>query len=306
MGRYTELNTFVQVAEKGSFAAAAVNEGVTPAILGRRLDALEKRLGVKLMHRSTRGLRLTEAGERLLDRAKTVLHEFDEVEGDISNSNLAVNGQLSVSAPAAFGRRHIAPHVYAFKQRYPELNLNFNFTDTVLDLVNDGFDMSIRIGEILDPTYVAIKLFPNQRVVCGTPEYFARCGMLHSLDDLAQHNCLAFSMQGGQQRGWTFQNQGRQVAIKVRGDLACNDGELLLSWVKQGLGIGWRSTWEIHGELQRGELITALDEYALPAYNIQAVFPQQRYLPAKVRLFIDYLKGLYQTPGYWDKCYPLI
>ena len=236
MGRYTELNTFVQVAEKGSFAAAAVNEGVTPAILGRRLDALEKRLGVKLMHRSTRALRLTEAGERLLDRAKTVLHEFDEVEGDISNSNLAVNGQLSVSAPAAFGRRHIAPHVYAFKQRYPELNLNFNFTDTVLDLVNDGFDMSIRIGEILDPTYVAIKLFPNQRVVCGTPEYFARCGMLHSLDDLAQHNCLAFSMQGGQQRGWTFQNQGRQVAIKVRGDLACNDGELLLSWVKQGLG----------------------------------------------------------------------
>ncbi|RWT16118.1 LysR family transcriptional regulator [Raoultella planticola] len=306
MGRYTELNTFVQVAEKGSFAAAAVNEGVTPAILGRRLDALEKRLGVKLMHRSTRGLRLTEAGERLLDRAKTVLHEFDEVEGDISNSNLAVNGQLSVSAPAAFGRRHIAPHVYAFKQRYPELNLNFNFTDTVLDLVNDGFDMSIRIGEILDPTYVAIKLFPNQRVVCGTPEYFARCGMLHSLDDLAQHNCLAFSMQGGQQRGWTFQNQGRQVAIKVRGDLACNDGELLLSWVKQGLGIGWRSTWEIHAELQRGELITALDEYALPAYDIQAVFPQQRYLPAKVRLFIDYLRGLYQTPGYWDKCYPLI
>ncbi|MCC7851107.1 LysR family transcriptional regulator [Klebsiella pneumoniae] len=306
MGRYTELNTFVQVAEKGSFAAAAVNEGVTPAILGRRLDALEKRLGVKLMHRSTRGLKLTEAGERLLERAKIVLHEFDEIEGDISNSNLAVNGQLSVSAPAAFGRRHIAPHVYAFKQRYPELNLNFNFTDTVLDLVNDGFDMSIRIGEILDPTYVAIKLFPNQRVVCGTPEYFARCGMLHSLDDLAQHNCLAFSMQGGQQRGWTFQNQGRQVAIKVRGDLACNDGELLLSWVKQGLGIGWRSTWEIHGELQRGELITALDEYALPAYNIQAVFPHQRYLPAKVRLFIDYLKALYQTPGYWDKSYPLI
>ncbi|HFZ8993076.1 TPA: LysR family transcriptional regulator [Citrobacter freundii] len=306
MGRYTELNTFVQVAEKGSFAAAAVNEGVTPAILGRRLDALEKRLGVKLVHRSTRGLKLTDAGERLLERAKIVLHEFDEIEGDISNSNQAVNGQLSVSAPASFGRRHIAPHIYAFKQRYPELNLNFNFTDTVIDLVNDGFDMGIRIGEVLDPTYVAIKLFPNRRVVCGTPEYFARYGMLHSLDDLAKHNCLAFSMQGGQQRGWTFQNQGRQVAIKVRGDLACNDGELLLWWVKQGLGIGWRSTWEIHGELQRGELITALDEYALPAYNIQAVFPQQRYLPAKVRLFIDYLKALYQTPGYWDKSYPLL
>ena len=119
-------------------------------------------------------------------------------------------------------------------------------------------------------------------------------------DDLVRHNCLAFNMQGGQQRGWTFLRDGRQVAVKVAGNLDCNDGELLYSWVKQGLGIGWRSTWEIQAELKAGELVTVLDEYALPAYDIQAVYPQQRYLPAKVRFFIDYLKGIYNTPGYWE------
>jgi DNA-binding transcriptional LysR family regulator len=305
MGRYTELHSFVQVAHKGSFAAAALNEGVTPAILGRRLDALEKRLGVKLMHRSTRGLKLTEAGEQLLEGAKHLMREFDEVESGISNRSTTVSGHLVVSAPAAFGRQHIAPHVYAFQQRFPDLKLSFNFTDSVIDLVSEGYDMSIRIGEVTDPNYVAIKLFPNWRVVCGTPDYFARHGAPQTLEELAQHNCLAFNLQGGQQRGWTFLRDGRQIAMKVSGNVACNDGELLFAWIRQGLGIGWRSTWEIQGELKRGELVTVLDEFALPNYNIQAVYPQQRYLPAKVRFFIEYLKTLYNSADYWEKPHPL-
>ncbi|WP_028241655.1 LysR family transcriptional regulator [Stutzerimonas azotifigens] len=305
MGRYTELNTFVQVANKGSFAAAALNEGVTPAILGRRLDALEQRLGVKLMHRSTRGLTLTEQGEQLLERARQLLREFNEVEASISNSSSSVTGHLVVSAPAGFGRHHIAPHVLGFQQSYPELKLSFNFTDSVIDLIHEGYDMSIRIGEVTDPNYVAIKLYPNRRVVCGTPGYFAEHSVPQTLEDLAQHNCLAFNHQGGQQRGWTFLRDGRTVAVKVNGNLACNDGELLFAWIRQGLGIGWRSIWEIQSELNRGELVTVLDEFAIPDYDIQAVYPQQRYLPTKVRLFIDYLKGLYNTPGYWDRTHPL-
>jgi DNA-binding transcriptional LysR family regulator len=301
MGRYTELHSFVQVATKGSFAAAALNEGVTPAILGRRLDALEHRLGVKLMHRSTRGLTLTEQGEQLLEQARQLLREFDEVEASIASSSSSVSGHLSVSAPAAFGRLHIAPHVVDFQARYPELKLSFDFTDSVIDLISESYDMSIRIGEVTDPNYVAIKLFPNRRVVCGTPAYFAEHGEPQALEDLAQHNCLAFNLKGGQQRGWTFLRDGRQVAVKVGGTLACNDGELLFNWVRQGIGIGWRSTWEIHNELRRGELVTVLDEYALPNYDIQAVYPQQRYLPAKVRFFIDYLRTLYNTPGYWER-----
>ncbi|WP_223460255.1 LysR family transcriptional regulator [Pseudomonas sp. GL-RE-19] len=299
MGRYTELNSFVQVAQKGSFAAAALSEGVTPAMLGRRLDSLEARLGVKLMHRSTRGLHLTELGEQLLERARSLMREFDDMEADISSSAKRVTGNLLLSAPAGFGRLHVAPHALGFHQLFPHLKLSFNLTDSLVDLVGEGYDMSIRIGPVTDPNYVAIKLFSNRRVVCGTPTYFKAHGTPTSLEQLAEHNCLAFTSQGGQQRGWTFQQDGKPVAVRVSGNLACNDGELLFAWMRQGLGIGWRSTWEINRELLSGELVTVLDGFALPDYDIQAVYPQQRYLPAKVRHFIDYLKGVYQQPDYW-------
>mgnify|MGYP001009774942 FL=1 len=300
MDRYTEIRSFVLVAEKGTFAAAALVEGVTPVVMGRRLDALERRLGVKLMHRSTRGLSLTDLGEQFLERARVLLREFDEAEASITADRKTVRGHLVVSAPAAFGRRHVAPHAPAFRARHPDLKLSFNLTDSVVDLVREGYDMAIRIGEVTDPNYVAVRLFPNRRVICATPEYFARHGKPRVLEDLTRHNCLAFNLQGGQQRGWTFLRDGKLVAVKVSGDLDCNDGELLFNWVKQGLGVGWRSTWEIQAELKRGELVTVLDEYAMPNYDIQAVYPQQRYLPAKVRLFIEHLREIYNTPGYWE------
>jgi DNA-binding transcriptional LysR family regulator len=300
MDRHTALRSFVLVAEKGSFAAAALVEGVTPVVMGRRLDALEKRLGVKLMHRSTRGLTLTELGEQFLDQSRSLLREFDEIERAVSAGRDAVRGHLVVSAPAAFGRRHVAPYATAFKARHPGLRMSFNFTDSVVDLVREGYDMAIRIGEVTDPNYVAVRLFPNRRMVCGTPDYFERHGIPRQPEDLARHNCLAFNLAGGQQRGWTFQRDGRLFAVRVEGDLACNDGELLYGWVKQGLGVGWRSTWEIQAELKRGELVTVLDEFAVPSYDIQAVYPQQRHLPAKVRRFIDHLKAIYQREGYWE------
>ena len=301
MDRYTEIRSFVLVAEKGSFASAALVEGVTPVVMGRRLDALEKRLGVKLMHRSTRGLALTELGEQFLEQGRALLREFDDVERAVSAGRNVVRGHLVVSAPAAFGRRHVAPHAAAFKALHPELKMSFNFTDSVVDLVREGYDMAIRIGEVTDPNYVALRLFPNRRVVCGTPDYFERHGIPRQPEDLARHNCLAFNLAGGQQRGWTFQREGRLFAVRADGDLACNDGELLYGWVKQGLGVGWRSTWEIQAELKRGELVTVLDEFAVPSYDIQAVYPQQRHLPAKVRRFIEHLRTSYNRPGYWEE-----
>lgn len=301
MDRYTEIRSFTLVAEKGSFAAAALVEGVTPVVMGRRLDGLERRLGVKLMHRSTRGLTLTDLGEQFLEQCRQLLRDFDTAESSISEGRNVVRGHLVVSAPAAFGRRHVAPHAPAFKAKYPELKLSFNLTDSVVDLVREGYDMAIRIGEVTDPNYVPVRLFPNRRVVCGTPAYFAHHGVPRTPEELAGHNCLAFNLQGGQQRGWSFVRDGRLFAVRVDGDLDCNDGELLHGWVKQGLGIGWRSTWEIQAELKRGELVTVLDDFAVPSYDIQAVYPQQRYLPAKVRHFIDYLKAIYNTPGYWER-----
>ena len=300
MDRYTEIRSFVLVAERGTFAAASLVEGVTPVVMGRRLDALERRLGVKLMHRSTRGLSLTDLGEQFLERARVLLRDFDEAEASITADRKTVRGHLVVSAPAAFGRHHVAPHAPAFRARFPDLKLSFNLTDSVVDLVREGYDMAIRIGEVADPNYVSVPLFPNRRVICATPEYFARHGKPKTVEELSRHNCLAFNLQGGQQRGWTFLRDGKLVAVKVSGDLDCNDGELLLRWVKQGLGVGWRSTWKIQSALKRGELVTVLDEFAIPNYDIQAVYPQQRYLPAKVRFFVEHLREVYNTPDYWD------
>jgi DNA-binding transcriptional LysR family regulator len=297
--RFKEIDAFVQVMDHGSLAAAAVAEGVTPVMMGRRLDALEQRLGTQLVIRTTRRLTLTDQGASYLDECRQLLARWDEAERAVSSQHQRASGHLIVSAPAAFGRLHVAPHASAFLAANPAVQISFNLTDRVVDLVREGYDLGLRIGGQIDPNFVAIKLATNQRVVCGTPAYFQRRGKPQTLDDLRQHNCLAFNLQGGQQRGWYFQKDGKAVTVKVEGNLDCNDGELLHRWVSEGLGLGWRSTWEIQKQLQSGELVTVLDDFALPAYDILAVYPQQKHLPAKVRFFIEHLKKIYAKPGYW-------
>ena len=299
MDRFKEIDAFVQVMDHGSLAAAALAEGVTAVMMGRRLDALEQRLGTQLVIRTTRRLTLTDQGASYLDECRQLLARWDEAERAVSSQHQRASGHLIVSAPAAFGRLHVAPHASAFLAANPAVQISFNLTDRVVDLVREGYDLGLRIGGQIDPNFVAIKLATNQRVVCGTPSYFQRRGKPQTLDDLRQHNCLAFNLQGGQQRGWYFQKDGKAVTVKVEGNLDCNDGELLHRWVSEGLGLGWRSTWEIQKQLQSGELVTVLDDFALPAYDILAVYPQQKHLPAKVRFFIEHLKKIYAKPGYW-------
>ncbi len=299
MDRHTQLRSFVLIAERGGFAAAALTEGVTPVVMGRRLSALEERLGVKLMHRSTRGLKLTEIGEQFLERCRVMLRDFDDLELSIAKSRRSVTGELMVSAPAGFGRHHVAPHAAAFAARHPGLKLSFSLTDSIVDLVRDRVDLAVRIGPVRDPNHVVVKLHPNRRVVCGSPDYFARRGTPRVPEDLLNHNCLTLSPGSGQQGGWTFMRDDHVAAVRVGGNLSCNDGEILFDWMRQGLGIGWRSTWEVQGALARGELVTVLDDYALPDFDIIALYPQQRFVPAKVQAFIAFLKGLYAAPDYW-------
>jgi DNA-binding transcriptional LysR family regulator len=299
MDKLKQIETFIEVAEKGSLARAGLAQKISPAMLGRRIDALEKRLGVKLMHRTTRHLTLTEEGNAYLEQGTRLLADLDKAEQMIAEGRHKATGHLVVSAPAAFGRKHVASHAPEFVRTNPEVRLSFNLTDQVVDLVREGYDLGIRIGGTIDPSFVAIKLASNRRVVCGTPDYFARHGTPTTLEDLARHNCLAFNLQGGQNRGWYFQKGGKPVTVKVDGNLDCNDGELLHSWASEGLGVGWRSTWEIQSQLASGQLITVLDEFALPDYDIMAVYPQQRHLPIRVRLFIDMLKEKYAQPDYW-------
>ena len=301
MDKLKQMRAFVEAVDQGSLARAALAEDVTPVMLGRRIDALERRLGVKLLHRTTRRLALTESGTVFLEHARRLLADLELAETIVSDGQLDASGHLIVSAPAAFGRLHVAPHAPAFLAQHPKVRISFNLTDQVVDLVREGYELGIRIGGAPDPSSVAVRLAANRRVVCGTPAYLARCGTPLTLEDLAQHNCLAFNLQGGQQRGWYFQRDGKQVSVKVNGTLDCNDGQLLHRWASEGLGLAWRSTWEIESQLAAGELVTVLDDYARPNYDILAIYMQQRHLPARVRAFIETLKAAYARPGYWAR-----
>ena len=301
MDKLKQMAAFVDAVDKGSLARAALEQQITPVMLGRRIDTLEKRLGVKLMHRTTRHLTLTEQGAVFLEYCRKLLADVEFAETIVSEGRHKATGHLIVSAPAAFGRLHVAPHAPAFLAANPKVQISFNLTDHVVDLVREGYELGIRIGGVIDPSFVAVKLATNRRVVCATPDYLERNGVPRTLEDLAGHNCLAFNLQGGQQRGWYFQRGGKPVTIKVDGNLDCNDGELLHRWASEGLGLAWRSTWEIQAQLAAGELVTVLDDFALPDYDITAVYAQQRHLPAKVRFFIDSLKAIYAQPGYWTQ-----
>ncbi len=182
-----------------------------------------------------------------------------------------------------------------------KLQVSFNLTDRVVDLVREGYDLSIRIGGAVDPNFVAVKLASNRRVVLRHTGVFPPAWQAKDARTSCQATtALAFNLQGGQNRGWYFRRNGKLATVKVGGTLDCNDGELLHRWVSEGLGLGWRSTWEVQRQLASGELETVLDEFELPGYDILAVYPQQRYVPAKVRYFIDYLKDVYASADYWD------
>jgi DNA-binding transcriptional LysR family regulator len=299
MDKLKQMEALVNAVEWGSLAKAAQASGVTPAMLGRRIDALERRLGTRLLHRSTRHLALTEEGTVFLDHCKRLLSDLATTEELMTAGRHKAMGHLRITAPSGFGRRHVALHGPAFLAAHPQVQISFDLTDRVVDLTREGYDLGIRIGSVLDPNLVAVRLSPNHRAVCAAPAYLEQHGIPRKLADLERHNCLAFNPRGGQQGGWTFLDKGKPVTVRVRGNPDCNDGEMLHRWACEGLGLAWRSTWEIQAEIARGELVTVLDAHALPDYDIHAVYPQQRHIPAKVRFFVDHLKRIYSASDYW-------
>ncbi|MGV6872124.1 LysR family transcriptional regulator [Pseudochelatococcus sp. B33] len=298
MNRYKEIRAFVAVATEGSIAKAAIKEKVTSGMLGRRLDELEKRLGVRLLHRTTRLLTLTEQGRLFLKHCEDLLIDLELSEAEIFPDTSEVSGQMLVLAPPYFGREHVAAHAGTFAAAHPAVRLSFNLSNDYPDPVQEDYDLCIRIGDVIDPHFVTTKLAPNRRVVCATPAYFAKHGVPRTLEDLAHHNCLAVNLQANRQREWLFQEDGKLVSVKVDGNIDCSDGEVLFQWSLSDDCLAWRSTWEVNAQLATGKLISVLDEYALPSFDITAVYPRNR--PSRLaRLFIAHLQAIYARPGYW-------
>ncbi len=298
MSNFKEITAFVSVASRGSLSAAARAEGVTPAMMGRRIDALEERLGVKLLLRTTRKLSLTFEGSAFLEDCQRILNDLANAEASVSLGGVKASGHIKVSAPAGFGRRHVAPVVRDFLAANPEVTCSLDLSDRLVDLVNEGVDCSIRIGELSDSSLVSVRLADNRRVVVASPVYLARSGVPETPDDLLRHDCLSLDPQ----RGWVFADTevpGQTRTIKVSGRFECNDGTVLRDWALGGIGLAWRSMWEVERDLASGALVSVLDAYAAPPTGIYAVFPQNRRLPLRVRLLIDHLRGSFGRPDYW-------
>ena len=299
MDRFTQIETFVAVHAKGSFTAAAALAGVAPAVIGRRMDALEARLGVRLMHRTTRKLTLTPEGQAFLEDCQRILAEMAGAESQVSAGGAQARGHLRVTAPAGFGRRHVAPLIPLFLAEHTQLSISLNLADRVIDLVNEGYDCAVRVGDLPDSSLVSQRLADNRRLVVATPDYLRRAGTPQHPRELLQHACLMLSSEASQTRGWAFRIDGQTHFHRQGGRLDCSDGQVLHDWCLRGLGLAWRSTWEVAADLQAGRLVSVLDAFAAPPNGIFAVTPERHLQPLRVRLWIDHLRTHYARTEYW-------
>ncbi len=304
MDKLKQLESFVSVALRGSLAAAARAEGVAPAIMGRRLDALEERLGVKLMLRTTRRITLTHEGSAFLEDCQRLLVDVANAEASVSAGGIKASGHLRVTAPAGFGRRHVAPLVPRFRDLHPEVSISLNLSDRVVDIAAEGYDCAVRVGDLPDSSLVSVRMADNRRLCVASPEFVARHGKPATPSDLAGFDCLTLSSNASQTRGWAFRYERDGVEsvihLKPEGPLDCSDGQVLHDWCLAGYGIAWRSTWEVEAEIASGQLVAMLEEFAAPPNGIYAVFPQRKHLSLRVRLWIDYLKASYAAPDFWS------
>jgi DNA-binding transcriptional LysR family regulator len=299
MDRLKQIESFAAVAGKGSLTAAAQAEGVAPAVIGRRIDALEERLGVKLLVRTTRRLTLTHEGSAFLEDCQRILADIANAEASVSAGGVKASGHLRITAPAGFGRRHVAPLVPKFLALHPDVSLSLNLSDRVVDIINEGFDSAVRVGDLPDSSLVSVRLADNRRLCVAAPSYLQRAGTPKHPSELTRHECLLLSSDASQTRGWAFRVEGEVTHLRPSGRLDCSDGQVLHTWCLQGLGLAWRSTWEVEEQIAAGELQEVLAEFAAPPNGIYAVVPQRRHLPLRVRLWIDFLKHSFGDPGYW-------
>ena len=294
-----EITVFARVVSTGSLSAAARDLGLSPALVSRRLSGLEARLGVRLINRTTRSLHMTDEGAAYYETCTRVLAEIEEADAAVSAGRAEPRGILRVALPASFGNQHVAPLVPQFAARYPDVQLALSLSERNVNVVEEGFDLAIRIADLADSSLAARKLAPNRRVVCASPAYLQRHGAPRTPEDLAQHNCLAtdFTMN------WDYRDpDGTPGSVRVTGRYACDNWSVLREWALAGLGIALKSTWDVRRHLEDGSLVSLLPGYTFATdVAIYAVYPHRRHLPAKTRAFIEFLAESFGPEPYWDR-----
>lgn len=299
MTTISDLDIFARVARTGNMSAAGREKGLSPAVVSKRISLLEDTLGARLFQRTTRQLTLTETGEGYFQRVVDILSLIEEAEDFVSRRNTLPRGALKVTAPTSFSRLHIAPYLPEFLERYPDIDLDFHLTDNNVDIIREGFDLAVRIGELEDSSLVAKKLAPDDRVLCAAPEYLQRRGEPKSLEELEQHNCLS----AGAQDIWRLEDEtGKAHQLRTKGNISSNSAEFIRQALLSGMGIGLRPIWDIGPELASGHLKTVLPKFRGSSnMAIYAVYPCRDFMPAKVNVFIEFLAERFGVEPYWSR-----
>ena len=302
LDRLTGMQVFARVASLGSLSAAARALGMSPTMATKHVAALEERLGVRLLLRTTRKLTLTEAGRRYLESIERILAEVEEADATAAAERVEARGTLRVNAPLSFGLHEIAPLMPEFARQHPAVVVDLGLSDRFVDLVEEGWDLAIRIGRMLDSSMVARRLASCRMAVCGSPDYLAAHGRPTSVQQLAAHNCLSYTLSRTQTGGrWLFGPDG-QVGVPVAGNLRANNGDVLVAAAVAGQGLIYEPTFLLSEALKDGRLIAiALDELCIELPGIYAVHPAGRLPPAKVRAFVDFLAQRFAGIPPWDR-----
>lgn len=302
MDRFAELSALVRTVDRGSQAAAARELGITPAMVGRYIQGLEDRLGTRLLNRTTARQSLTEAGAAFYARASAILEQLEEADIVASDRQAEPRGTLRVNAPMSFGARHLATAVAEFCDRYPGVRVEMVLNDRVVDLIEEGYDVAVRIGRMADSGLVARRLATCRLVVCASPGYLARHGWPGAPAELQRHNFLLYAYgQGGATRFYREAGGEGSEEVWLSGNLVVNNGDALLAAALAGQGVILQPTFIAGDALRRGELVRLLPGWRLADFGVHAVYPSGRHLSPKVRSFVDFLAGRFRDPPPWDQ-----
>ncbi|WP_221008118.1 LysR substrate-binding domain-containing protein [Klebsiella pneumoniae] len=288
-----DLRVFMLVARRAGFAAAAEELGVSPAYVSKRVSLLEQTLNVMLLHRTTRRVTITEEGERIYEWAQRILQDVDEMMDELSDVRQVPQGTLRIISSFGFGRRVVAPALSALALQYPQLELRFDVQDRLVDLVNEGVDLDIRVGDDIAPNLIARQLAANHRVLCASPQFLARHASPKQLSDLAALPCLVIKERDHPFGVWQLHSKEGQHAIKVTGPLSSNHGEIVHQWCLDGQGIALRSWWDVRENIASGHLVQVLPDYWQPA-NVWAVYVSRLATSAKIRTTVEFLRHYFQ------------
>ncbi|MEP1553249.1 MAG: LysR family transcriptional regulator [Paraglaciecola sp.] len=292
------LKLFVRIAATHNISMAGSELGLSPAVASAHINKLEENLGVRLIHRTTRKVSLTEDGQAFLHHAEDVLDSVEAARASVGAGSLSPSGTLRIAAPASFGRLHLLPALTQFLANNPQLKVDLKLSDSIVDLVEGGFDIAVRNSALKDSSLVARKLAPDKRILCASPNYLAHHGVPKTPQELTNFNCI--SLVGLD--NWSFKDGTNTISVKAKGSFATDNGEAIRDACTNGIGITINSTWSAYKQLQSGELVEVLSDFPLVANTaIWAVYPSSRMLAPKVRAFIDYYLRYFGDTPYWDK-----